>query len=117
MRNCILLIFMIVLLSSCATMRWKRNYVNKKMSVILSKYAADTFEVTLPTTLAGESIKQSTKKQIKENVKVIEKAFALKPDSIAITNGRIDSFYFNKNKIQYIKQHNLNQSKNIIINT
>jgi hypothetical protein len=79
-------------------MQWKRNYVNKKMSVILSKYAADTFEITLPTTLAGVSVKQSTKKQIKENVKVIEKAFALKPDSIAASDEELTHFILIKIK-------------------
>lgn len=108
------LIIFISLLSSCATMKWKRNYVNNKISTFLKTYTKDSsFDITLPTNLMGKSVRLSTRKQLKKNINALEKAFALIPDSINNNNvERVDSFYTNENKIVYIKQHNL-QSKDI----
>ena len=42
----------------------------------------------------------------------LEKGSALYPDSVSVNDKKLDSFYFNKYKIEYIKDHKL-VSKNI----
>ena len=103
----------VITISSCATLKWKNNYVNRKISSYQKIYSVDSFyNFTLTNAFSGKSIRLSSKKQLKENMKIIEKIFATIPDSINNVNGKIDSFYTNENKIHYIKQHNL-QSGNI----
>ena len=52
--------------------------------------------------------------EIKKNFKLLERGLAMVPDSTSIIVGSIDSFYFNKYKIKYIKDHKL-VSKNIFL--
>ena len=42
----------------------------------------------------------------------LEKGTALYPDSVAVYDNRVDSFYFNEYKVKYIKDNKL-ISKNI----
>jgi len=106
-------IVFLFLVSSCVTLKWKRNYLNKKMSAISKTYGVDTnFVTTFQENLVGTSVRLMTKKQLKRNVSTFEKAFALHPDSTYTTDKGVDSFYFNKNKVNYIKEHKL-QTRNI----
>jgi len=62
----------------------------------------------------------SNRKEVRKVLAAIERRMALGIDSMVIsTNGdnvtKIDSFYFNPNKINYIKKHNLTSPHKILI--
>lgn len=79
------------------------------------KYMDDNqFNISIPGNerFIEGSPKTLKRSEVKKNVKLFEKGLALVPDSISKVSERTDSFYFNKYKIEYIKDHKL-ASKNI----
>jgi len=107
----------IFLLSSCATAKWRQHYVKQKFDDFHARYSwKNEYEISF--SCAGtkyKPIQQQTKKQVKQSFKCLESAVAIIPDSTSLNNNIIDSFYTNKNKIQYIKKHSLlTQHKHLI---
>lgn len=102
-------------LVSCNTLKWRKKYLGKQMESFQLKYMKDNqFNISIPLNerLIEGSPRNLKRREIKKNVKLFEKGLALVPDSISNTSKRTDSFYFNKYKIKYIKDHKL-VSKNI----
>src|SRR3954465_941321 len=101
MKKYLLLLISAITISSCATLKWKNNYVNRKISSYQKIYSVDSFyNFTLTNAFSGKSVKLSSKKQLKENIKVLEKIFATIPDSINNVNGKMTLFM--QIKIKYI---------------
>lgn len=109
-----------ITLNSCISLQWKYNYMAERI-VSLKKYQTDTsrIEFSLSSSLTkGKKIKQLRKKKIIKIMDTLEHAVALFPDSVSSYDGRVDSFYFNSYKIQFIKVHGyLGKNKYLIEKT
>src|SRR5260370_26852983 len=96
----------LVLLTSCSTLKWKRKYAAKTIISFQRKYfSGNSFEISLPgmeDTLDRTSFKKIRRKGFKRNIRLLEKGLALVPDSIFSQRVQIDSFYKNLNKIHFI---------------
>jgi PBP1b-binding outer membrane lipoprotein LpoB len=95
----------ILLFASCSTLKWKRNYAAKNMLSFQKKYSSNNeFILSFPNgeTLDTTAFKKINRKKFKKNVAILEKSFALVPDSVSINNIEIDSFYKNPNKISFV---------------
>ncbi len=112
MKQNILLSIYTLVFSSCATIKWKTNYINKNIGIIQDKYGVkDMFEVTTTGgVFVSKPYEKLTRKDVKKNVIGWEALAALIPDSVHMNTSLIDSFYLNKNKIAYIKNHSINRS-------
>ena len=87
------------------------------METFQLKYMVDSqFNISIPGNerFVDGSPKNLKRSEVKKNVRLFEKGLALVPDSISNEGEKIDSFYFNKHKIEYIRDHKL-VSKNIIL--
>lgn len=97
-------------LTSCATLKWKRKYVTKRMAILFREYSKNgEFNISLyPTdTINGKSFKKLTRKELKSNLRILEKGLAMPPDSVATADGIVDSFYTNPDKIKFIVKKKL----------
>jgi hypothetical protein len=109
----ILLIASTFMLYSCFTATQKVNYFSKQYEKLKRKYNGSnelsyTYNATDAKLLGTKPLKKQNRKEINNTLKFHEKIFALSPDSIFIKKSNvIDSFYSNKNKIKYIRKHNL----------
>ena len=83
---------------------------------MIKKYSVDS-EYNYAASLKGVNLKtlrSSSRREVKKTVSEMEKIFALIPDSIYQNKETIDSFYFNKNKIDYIEKND-QRTKNILL--
>ncbi len=106
---------MLVAFCSCASTKWKIQYTETNAAKLKEKYAmSDEISVTLwGSEFSHKPFKDKRRRDVKKDLKALEKIFASTPDSIKINSENdIDSFYYNKNKILYIKTHAL-QTENI----
>jgi hypothetical protein len=108
MKN-IAIMFMVIIVSSCASPKWKTAYIEKNAEIIKTKYAAGSeFDTKIGASqFVNKPYVKLTRKDVKKNIRGWEKIFALIPDSIYTSGTNIDSFYSNKNKINYIKKNKL----------
>ena len=104
-----------ILLASCVSLQWKYNYVGTRMESF-RKYDNDSdtsIVLMIPSDFTHKRrLKKQSKKKIIKMMDKLEKGSALYPDSVSVNDKKLDSFYFNKYKIEYIKDHKL-VSKNI----
>ena len=87
------------------------------MGIFQTKYMKDNqLHISIPVNerFIDGPPRKLKRREVKKNVKLLEKGLALVPDSISKASERADSFYFNKYKIKYIKDHKL-VSKNIFL--
>lgn len=109
----IFLIVTICILGSCFTANQKIQYYSNGMEKLKKKYSVNgdysfRFNVADAKKLSGKKLTRQTKSEINKELSYSEKIFALIPDSIVEKNNNaIDSFYFNKTKIAFIKKNNL----------
>lgn len=77
------------------------------------KYSADsTIIYTVPDDIQSlTKLKRLRKAKCISIMDELERNVALYPDSTAVVSGKTDSFYFNKNKIAYIRQHGLQSNR------
>jgi len=105
----VLFILVCIIFFSCASMKWKNNYIGERFE-IMKNYNADSNSIilTIPKELQGaKKIKKMSKRKIRKIIYLLEKGAALLPDSVGESNGKLDSFYSNQNKIRFIKENNL----------
>src|SRR5205085_109470 len=102
------LVIFLLLLSSCSTMKWKKKYAAEKFFVFQKKYFRNNqLIINLPRqkdTLENKSFGALKRKQFKRNIYLFEKGLALVPDSTSMNGEKIDSFYKNPYKIDFIKK-------------
>ncbi len=108
------LCILLLLITSCSALTWKRKYATKSVIAFQKKYFSNNgFEISLPgmeDTLDRTSFKKIKRKAFKRNVNLLEKGLALVPDSVFSQNVQIDSFYKNPNKIHFILKKKLKSS-------
>ena len=108
----IFLILVICFLGSCFTANQRVQYYSNGMEKLKRKYSINggfsyNFNAVDAKKLSNKKLIRQTKSEINYDLKYHEKIFALSPDSIVEKkNNKIDSFYFNKNKIAFIKKNN-----------
>ena len=110
------MVFLIVLvLESCTSLKWKYNYIGTRLQS-LKKYTIDkdsSIILSIPSDFRVEKkIKRSRKRKIMFMMNKIERGAAMFPDSLVRSGNRTDSFYYNINKIKFIKENRL-QTRNI----
>ena len=98
-------------------MRWKNNYVLKRVPELIRKYSKDS-NLTLAAIPPIPYIptRQASKKEFRKNFGHLEKMLALAPDSIISDNFKIDSIYININKINYIIKQKLQSKGKVLLN-
>lgn len=105
------LLFLPVILLSCATPKWKNRYISHRLSRYYEGFEISGNSIQFQTTgrekLTNKPFERMTRRDIKDDIKIMEKIFALIPDSVSTSNYTVDSFYFNKNKIAFIKRNEL----------
>ncbi|MBS1639548.1 MAG: hypothetical protein JSR12_05785 [Bacteroidetes bacterium] len=104
---------------SCRSVNFKRDFINKKTSEILIKYSRNgemvmpqNNNIAIKLSMNEKVLKPLSMHAIKTQLKKDEYRIALTPDSTSqyytFNNVQLtDSFYFNKNKIKYIKSKHL----------
>lgn len=104
----ILFMLIVIGLSSCTSMKWKNNYFETRFKT-LKEYSNDgTIYASLPSELGlKKSIKRTSKKRLIAIMDKLEMGTALFPDSVSTNNGKIDSFYRNPQKIEFIRAKKL----------
>jgi hypothetical protein len=109
----IFLIVTICFLGSCFTASQKIQYYSNGMEKLKKKYSVNVdysfnFNAADAKKLSDKKLTRQTKSEINRALSFSEKIFALIPDSaVEKNNNTIDSFYFNKTKIAFIKKNNL----------
>lgn len=124
-----ILIFIIIFIYSCKTTQYKKAYIEKKGNEIFANYNINGTLISSGSQNLLPKISKRSKlldsisfKEIKKSIKLYEKSIALVPDSVSSSNYNLrienlfilDSFYFNKSKIKFIRKNKI-KSKNIII--
>jgi hypothetical protein len=108
----------LLIITSCSTVKWKRRYEINKFLSLQKKYSNDNeFIVSNPNvedSFETKSVKKIKRKGIKKNIRLLEKGLALVPDSVYRNGVEIDSFYKNQNKIHFILKKKL-ESGNIFM--
>jgi len=87
------------------------------MEEFQSKYMKEnSFEISLPLDkrIIEGSPKSLKRIEVKKNMLLLERGFALLPDSTKNNGKKVDSFYLNKFKKKYIKDNRL-RSENIFL--
>jgi hypothetical protein len=103
-----LFLILYVSLFSCATAKWKSAYLFKHHQSLMEKYGADSSLVFSMSSNPGiKKIKDMSRKEIKAYGRRLTHGTAMFPDSIKVSPGRIDSFYTNPNKLEYIRRHKI----------
>ena len=99
------LILLITLFTSCVSVKWKKNYINKNIGSAFRKYhvSEDYLIQAKPGELITKPFEKLTRRDVKKNVVAYEKIIAIVPDSTYESNDKTDSFYWDKNKIEFIK--------------
>lgn len=115
MKYTTVLIILFIQLISCVTLKTKKSMVSKQIEVYTNKYGNNGYlELSIFSNLINgknHNLKNMSTRKIKMTLKKIERAAAMKPDSINVSNQVIDSFYLNKSKVDYIKRNKLMSSR------
>lgn len=118
----LLSIFSVLLVFSCRTVQFKRDYINKQGEQIFNNYSNNRSVVSsgdaskLNTILKNDKFLDTVSfRYLKKSINIYESYFAMQADSISYKNKKptdklnmIDSFYFNSNKIKFIKKNKIN---------
>jgi hypothetical protein len=101
------------MLKSCvSSSKWQKKYFNKKATEFEEKYNyGKPIEFNIDCSNIKSLLEKQTKKEVKKSTECLELSIATIPDSVSKNNNVIDSFYTNKNKIQFIKKHLLETKK------
>ncbi|MEP6467389.1 MAG: hypothetical protein ABJB05_13860 [Parafilimonas sp.] len=108
MKNAGIICLLILLQSCVASSKWQKKYYTKKANEFGEKYSfGKPIEFNVNCSITKSMFDKQTKREVKKNVRCFELSLATIPDSTSQHNNVIDSFYTNKNKIQYIEKHSL----------
>jgi hypothetical protein len=120
-------VFLLILFSSCATVKYKKKFIADKW-LEFSKYRNDNGEVSysihnenLSLFVADSLLRKVKMKKIRLDLDYIERCYALSPDSTSpflgenIKGMKIDSFYYNIEKIKYIQANKIDTANMVLI--
>lgn len=130
MKNAYIFFLLFLLTNSCMSIRQKENYLDKGVEHLRQHYE-QKIDVTKDVRANRDTLKNISKKQLKLYLDTIERIVATMPDSFNVSTHdggfdtsasagtfriRFDSITYikNKNKIKYIKKHNISL-RNIIL--
>ena len=128
MKNAYIFFLLFLLTNSCMSVRQKENYLSKKVGDISQRYDQ---KITKDVGANIDTLRNISKKQLKLYLDTLELMVATMPDSFNVSTHdggfdtsasagtfriRFDSITYikNKNKIKYIKKHNISL-RNIIL--
>ena len=122
MYKSIYLIVFVASFCSCITLKQKKELVKSTLKDYSLRYPIDKqylernqldgirpFDISTINALniTDSSLMKLSKRKLKAGLKTWEMALAIVPDSVSRSGVNVDSFYFNQNKIKYIKDNRL----------